>query len=803
MELTFLSTDVPLTKTLRPDATTPYPLRKRMTSHTAEAATPHELCSVLRVHATRGHCLLTGRLERPITNESRQGLVDAATPTSLLILDIDGLPYSPSGKSGVTKALSYVESFLSELDVDLAATSHVVQFSASMGIKPNLHCHLFFLLKTPVSPATLKAWLNYLNLSSSALHPHITLNPAGVSLHYTLDPTAADNGRLVYIAPPTLEGVESKFEGNYIHLKTCHKATFEVPVQTLNYAALKPLIQTKLNELRLAAGLRKREVKTIQKHGAAVVKDPDSAIITAFREEGEFVRCNLNGGDSWGYWYHFKAPTVLYNFKDEPNYALEDIDPGHYTLARKAAMEREPKADQPQGRTYLAFRSMASATYWNGWYDHDERRLSLIRAKNRDQLLDFLKSHGQPVPDFITDWEVDNRFDLAEQFDPVRRWVNLFRPSNYLLNPKRDADAVLPPTINDLIYHVMGGDERSVEHFLNWLAVIFQHRTKALTAWVFSGTEGTGKGLLFGRVLTPLVGEQHALSTGLHTFDDQFNAHLEPIVFLMINESELKATRSVEKTMAKLKELITDPYITYRAMHSLAYQARSFTNVIIASNKFDPVLVAGGDRRFNVAPRQELKLPKPTAEYLVQLHTELQPFMDYLLSREADVQLAMTPLDNEARRQLQFDSQTSLETVCRALRDGDLTFFIDDAPSFKATGTMPREFHGELIDTVATYHEVMSDALLTIERSEAPHHITRQQMFALLATMLETPPRTFNKLTSVLKHHGLHSHKVRTDAGLTMAFPVTWKRPAEFDEVVRVWRSNYPKKAIKSQNETK
>ena len=806
MDIEFLSSDVPLTKTIRPTETVPYPLRKRMTSYTESVDSPGTLHKALSSHAARGHCLLTGRLERSITDESRQGLVDASTPTSLLVLDIDGIPVdAPArtlrGTTYVNYTLKQVQTFLKEVSPDLAATSYVVQFSASMGIKPGMRCHVFFLLDTPVHPTVLKTWLTTLNLATPLLRDNIKLNPAGMSLHYPLDPTSADNGRLIYIAPPILEGVKSFFEGNYIHLVQNDRSTYTIPTQSINYTSLRPMVQTKLDELRTAAGLKKREIRLIQKFGTTIVKDPEQAVVTSFREEGEFVRCNLNGGDSWGYWYHFKAPTVLYNFKDEPNYALEDIDPTHHAAARKAAMEREPVTDTTQGRTYLAFRNMASDTYWNGWYDHDEQNLAITRVKARDRLVDFLKSHGQPVPDYFHDWDLENRFDLEEQFDPQRRWINLFHPSTYLTNGKRRDDATCPPTIHTLITHVLGGSDQSVEHFLNWLAVIFQHRTKPRTAWVLSGTEGTGKGLLFTHVLSPLIGPQHAMSTGLHAFDDDFNAQLEPIVFLMINESELKATKNIEKTMAKLKELITDDYISYRAMHAVAYLGRNFASVLVASNKYDPVLVAGGDRRFNVAPRQELKLSVPSADYMQRLEAELQPFMDYLLSREADVRLAMTPLENDARRQLQFDSQTGLETVCRALRDGDITFFVDDAPSFGAIGQVTREFHGELIDTVGTYHQVVSDALTAIEQDKT-HKISRQQMFALLATMLEHPPKTFNKLTSVLKHHGLHSKKVWLDNDTTMAFHIEWKRPADFDSMVKAWRSNYPKRDVLRKNES-
>lgn len=801
MKLTFLSAGVPLTKTISPEVTLPYPIRKRMTSRTLDVTTPQELHAAIVEHAAQGHCLLTGELSREISNESRKGLVDATNPTQLLVLDIDGLPFSPTATSGselLQEALKATNDVLLDLHSSLAATCHTVQFSASMGIKPGLRCHVFYILTTPTAPSALKAWLTHLNLTNPALKDHVRLTPAGVSLHFPLDTTSADNGRLVYIAPPVLNGVSSPFDKQYTHYVHGTQPTLDAPSIAVSYTALNTMWRDKLNELRTAAGYSKKEIKLVQKHGATVAKGAEKATVTSSREEGEFVRCNLNGGDSWGYWYHFKAPTVVYNFKDEPNYLLEELDPAHYAAARKAAQEREPIVTSPEGRSYLAFRSAASDSYWNGWFDHDEHELVLHRTRARDRLLDFLKSYGQPAPDFISDWTVELRFDLDEQFDPAKRWVNLFKPTKYLLNAKARPKATVLPTIHALIHHVLGDDDECVEHFLNWLAVIFQHRVKARTAWILSGTEGSGKGLLFEKVLTPLIGASHAMVAELPQFEDMFNAQFEPVIFLLINESEVKATKNINAIMAKVKPLITDNYIPYRAMHATAYLGRSFTNVIVASNKYDPMLLSESDRRFNVAPRQETKLQKPTAKYLDALNEELQPFLDYLMSRNADIQLAMTPLENEARKQLQFDSQTSTETVCQALRDGNIRFFIDDAPPHSAQGAITRDFNGTMVDIATTYRETLSEALLHIEANE-PHKLNRAQVFALLSTTLESPPKTFNKLTSTLKHHGLHSERCRVDGELTMAYQVRWRRPEDFDELVHAWRSSHPKQQVKPQ----
>src|SRR5690606_38538580 len=47
-----------------------------------------------------------------------------------------------------------------------------------------------------------------------------------------------------------------------------------------------------------------------------------------------------------------------------------------------------------------------------------------------------------------------------------------------------------------LLFSVRGSDRDSLQRFLNWLAFISQKREKPATAWLFHGTEGTGKGFM-------------------------------------------------------------------------------------------------------------------------------------------------------------------------------------------------------------------------------------------------------------------------------------------------------------------
>ena len=158
-----------------------------------------EFASILRGVADAGGCMLTGRLSRPLDKESRAGTTKSDTTTRLLTLDFDGL-------LGVD-----LETILMLLG--LAGISHVVQWSASAGLKPGLRCHVFLMLTRRVRPSAIKNWLKHLNLTVPALRAGIKLHKNGIGLHWPLDITVNDSGRLTYIAPPTLIDVPDPFEG--------------------------------------------------------------------------------------------------------------------------------------------------------------------------------------------------------------------------------------------------------------------------------------------------------------------------------------------------------------------------------------------------------------------------------------------------------------------------------------------------------------------------------------------------------------------------------------------------------------
>lgn len=742
-----LEADVPLCKTVRKSTVEPYPHVLNFTSHRFSASSLQAFATKLEEHADAGHCLIKGELQRELINERRIGATDPQTPTQWVCLDFDGLE---------TKSLAAT---LTELGCD---ADHVIQYSASSGFKPGVRAHVFFFLSSPVAPPLLKLWLKYLNLTY--LRDQITLNRAGTTLRWPLDVTACQNDKLLYIAPPVLDGVKPAHKGPRIQFYKGKARALSPRFDDLRAETLRVQEFEILNTLRKAAGLpaRKKE-KYTEVGNVEVLKNPGTATVTGEREGRGFVYLNLNGGDSWAYYYPMDNPTVLYNFKGEPNYLLKELCPDYRPLVSKVENDI-----QPGDVHYLAVVGKQDDRYYVGIYDEAAQTLDMRPTSSMEKVKHFLKEHGQYIPDFIPVWDISYDFQSNTLVDFEKKKINLYQMTPYMRNARK---ATKPPAfIHSIVMHVFNEDKDVVEHFYNWLAVVCQKRIKTMTAWVLSGTEGTGKGLLFHRVLTPLLGANYCRMMQLRTFEKEFNGFIESSLLIMINESEISAVdRNRSQVMAAIKELITDPIITVRRLYTDHYRVENASNFIIASNKFDGIEVASGDRRFNVAPRQEVKLPFKKDGIEKRIEAELQDFANYIMSRPAVEEVAASIIETEDREELHALSVTGPDQVAEAIRMGNIDFFWHERPDKEDPVTLELSTDYDM----PTYAEVLD---FMFQNRGQRTNLPRNWIAPLFYYTSENKFRSKNKFAKFLGHKGLKIKSVGWgDTVVRGIYGITWK----------------------------
>lgn len=152
--------------------------------------------------------------------------------------------------------------------------------------------------------------------------------------------------------------------------------------------------------------------------------------------------------------------------------------------------------------------------------------------------------------------------------------------------------------LRDLIDDVLcAGDSAASEYVRRWIAFMLQKPgVRPETAIAFRGGEGTGKGTL-GRALMRVAGTHGLTVSSANQFAGRFNAHLRNAVFLFADEAFWPGHKDAEGT---LKQLVTEPVISYEAKGRDIVPGRNLVHIMMASNE-NWIVPAGADaRRFAV-----------------------------------------------------------------------------------------------------------------------------------------------------------------------------------------------------------
>lgn len=774
MTSTFLSASVHLTKTIKMTPgggleKSPYPNVFAVTSHEEDTPDITALHAAITHHAALGHCLLKGNVNRPLVNESRAGSTDSAAPTTWLCLDIDGLPstYNTGGTVTPVTPASVMQA------LGLQDVSHIIQWSASQGLDggATLRLHIFLMLTAGVPAQIVKQWLIQLNHTVPLLRDAMGLTKTGNALTWALDVTACQNDKLLYIAPPTFVGMKTPLGRTpRIQLVVRPLPAFTFPANTHSSATNKELTAARVAELREIGGLPTRKFTYKMAKSVEVLVKPDACTITEMKADRGFVYFNLNGGDSWAYYHPEDKPDVIYNFKGEPNYLTKELLPEYWE-----SLTSQASRTSSAGVTYLAFLDKRSSTYHRGTYDTVTDTLDLTVAKNETQVRHFGEQYGVPLGSFIPEW--DMTFDPQDnvRVDPVNRTINTFQLSEYMKAPARKVTRC-PPTILKVIHHALGSDLACTEHFINWIAFILQERKRSLTAWVLHGTEGTGKGIMMNRILRPIFGKAQTASRRMEEFNEPYNSFMKQCFLVFVDEVQTKALMNEKGVMAKLRNFITEGTVTIRDMYAAAREWENFTNWIFASNMPDPVAIPKEDRRFNVGKYQPAKLGMTDAE-LSKIEGELQSFHDYLLCFPVDKIKVATVLENDDRSTMIAISESSIDTVASAILDGDFEFLLDQLPATNA-------YTGNTVMTakIEDYKHALRTIMVRTDEATGRCNISRDELRVIFEYVVGKIPESPNKFTSLLKHHRIHTVKVRCDDKAVYGLKTEWADVDRFPE---------------------
>ena len=804
MFVTTISADVKLQKT----PTSTFPNVRDISSIDVEL-NPHtpmqDLYDSLLDISDAGQAITIGPFKKQLKRESRKGQSKKDALTNLIVLDIDGFDMSAYIDDDIVIE-NLPEQFIKLLPEYLQDVSYVWQWSAKYATnhiqKPHMiNAHLFFLTTEPTTPTHKKWWFHSLNLDLEPFRSQLTLSSHYRTLSYVIDTCMGQNSRIVYVTPM------ANFPINYEHITVALKGndTFNLPaIAELNAEIIVDDRNALIKELRSQLNLPATPdsklfgVKYNNKIDQEVLNDSGRGLVSPVTEDEHYIRVNINGGDSAGYFIYKSNPTYVHNFKGEPIFSLNQFDPDFYRNLLDGMSEDQDPNDlttlgplyqlDDTGQIVFGFFDRNQDTYNSCIHHPEQSAISTKQHSGIEKLNIVLNNYERTLldNDTIPTWE--QMFDPAslELISFIDRKLNLYHAPRTLrmttaksldssINPKQltygnDTAILLKticPTIHALIKNAAGCPKRDdtsaeTEHLIHWLAWIIQNRTKTRTSWLFQGDFGTGKSAITDILLKKVLGHAYAVSKKFSQLKDQFNADLNHLLVVNYDEANFDNDFGFN-VMEDIKQMISGKELNIRDMRKTPENTVNHTNFIFCTNNTDAFKVQDNERRFNITPYQRTRLeeilPLRDEEYDFEgnIDRELDQYIAFSLAFKTLKKKVRFPIYNQAKHNLAEATLTFPELFAQALNQGDAQWFIDNLPSQKQIDTirdMTPRMYLQRHKVIAA--RVIYDWLhqLKPERVEGP------DLIVLYNTLHNTNAKEVRN-TKVLKRHGINFAQYR------------------------------------------
>ncbi|EOG9060646.1 primase-helicase family protein [Vibrio fluvialis] len=165
--------------------------------------------------------------------------------------------------------------------------------------------------------------------------------------------------------------------------------------------------------------------------------------------------------------------------------------------------------------------------------------------------------------------------------------LNTFKPYQVKID-----DSDCPLFIELLIRLIPDSKER--HYFTQWLAHLIQKpEERPSIAVMLTSEEGTGKGVLFHHIISPLVNHQSRLCASYDEFLGKHATALSETLFVMLDDVK----SSSDATITKMKSKISEKTVTIEKKYEQPFKQECFARVLLASNERRPLKLDRNDTR--------------------------------------------------------------------------------------------------------------------------------------------------------------------------------------------------------------
>jgi len=411
----------------------------------------------------------------------------------------------------------------------------------------------------------------------------------------------------------------------------------------------------------------------------------------------------------------------------------------------------------------IVFRDIITDKYYLGEYSRVQDTYC-FNAISKQNISNALIERGIPVPDVFPEMEFLPDFTSDEIIDMDKKFVNRYVvPKVLRQDPVAGKGKTVPKYTGLLTKHICGDDPDVYNLLINHLAYIVQNRLKTRVAFIFQGTQGTGKGIWFNFVLAPIFGRNYCADVLQKVFVKEFNMFLENNICILVDEVEANFSETNNEITRVLKQVIADTYISVEGKGVDIRNGRNNANIFFATNKRNGVHIEPGDRRFIVAPRQEKKvydLPWYTddEEMIAKLQSETEEFVAYLKQYPVDMTKINRPFDNAAKQALIDLSKTNADYFFEAVKEGNWEWLNENIVPNTNNDWISFGIQ-ETVNRIKLSDKVSRDDLNNIYNNISGKHIN---------------PASFTRLC---KLHGLEIKQLWIDGENKMGVEVKWNLP--------------------------
>jgi|GEM_PF-1550852 len=274
-------------------------------------------------------------------------------------------------------------------------------------------------------------------------------------------------------------------------------------------------------------------------------------------------------------------------------------------------------------------------------------------------------------------------FDPRTNFEFFQKghgyYRNAFQPTKYM--KLTDSNYKEPKTILKLIHHLVTYNDEYYRYFLNWLAYFWQTMQRPNTAIALKGTQGTGKGILFERVIQKLFGKNQTVQVNDSILKSQYLAPIfENKLFYNLDEIS-QGYKDNKRLKNMLKGLVTNDVISLERKYSNIEKPILLKGaVLITSNEPKFLEIEPGDRRYNIfsSNKKLIEVDFLVGSYdklIAAIQEELEDFAKYLYHYPVDAKQANVVMETPEREALIEATTDKFTLFANAIKNKNLDFF--------------------------------------------------------------------------------------------------------------------------------